>query len=111
MAGRVPAIPIPETPIMKPGYVYILASRPGGAIYVGVTSNLVKRVAGHKNKLIPGRTKQYGIDKLVHFEAYDDIRDAIQREKNIKHWSHAYKMRLILQSNPAWRNLYDDATG
>ena len=111
MPGTSPAIPIPETPIMNPGYVYILASRPGGAIYVGVTGNLVKRVAEHKNGQVPGHTKRYGIDKLVHFEAYDDIRAALQREKNIKHWPRAYKTRLISQSNPAWRDLYDDISG
>jgi putative endonuclease len=108
MAGLVPAIPIPETPLMKPGYVYILASRPGGAIYVGVTSNLVKRVAEHKSGQVPGHTKRYGIDKLVHFEMYDDIRDAIQREKNMKHWPRVYKTRLILEANPSWRDLYED---
>jgi putative endonuclease len=111
MAGLVPAIPIPETPTMKPGYVYILASRPGGAIHVGVTSNLAKRVVEHKSGLVPGHTKRYGIDKLVHFEMYADIRAAIQREKTIKHWSRAYKTRLILQSNPAWRDLYEDVVG
>jgi putative endonuclease len=111
MAGLVPAIPIPDTPIMKPGYVYILASRPGGAIYVGVTGDLVKRVAEHKSGQVPGHTKRYGIDRLVHFEVYDDIRAALQREKNIKHWPRAYKTRLILQSNPAWRDLYNDIVG
>jgi putative endonuclease len=108
MAGLVPAIPIPDTPLMKPGYVYILASRPGGAIYVGVTGNLVKRVAEHKSGRVPGHTKRYGIDKLVHFEVYDDIRDAIQREKNMKHWARVYKTRLILESNPTWRDLYEE---
>ena len=93
---------------MKPGYVYILGTRPGGAIYVGVTGNLAKRVAEHKSGLVAGHTKRYRIDKLVHFEAFDDIRDALQREKNVKHWSRAYKTRLILQSNPTWRDLYAD---
>jgi putative endonuclease len=111
MAGLVPAIPIPDTLTMKPGYVYILASRPGGAIYVGVTGNLSKRVAEHKSGLVAGHTKRYRIDKLVHFEAFDDIRDALQREKNVKHWSRAYKTRLILQSNPTWRDLYADIMG
>jgi putative endonuclease len=111
MAGLVPAIPIPDTRTMKPGYVYILASRPGGAIYVVVTSNLVKRLAEHKGGLVLGHTKRYGIDKLVHFETYDDIRAALQREKNIKHWPRAYKTRLILQANPTWRDLYEDVIG
>jgi putative endonuclease len=71
--------------IVRQYYLYILASRPGGAIYVGVTNDLIKRVYQHKNKLVKGFTQQYGIDRLVHFEIYSTSRDAIQREKNIKH--------------------------
>ena len=95
---------------MRQYYVYILASRPGGAIYVGVTNDLVKRVYQHKNKLVKGHTLQYGIDRLVHFEIYSHARDAIQREKNIKHWPRAWKTRLIGQANPAWGDLYDEIT-
>jgi putative endonuclease len=69
---------------MRQYYVYILASRPGGAIYVGVTNDLVRRVYEHKNRLVPGFTKRYGIDQLVYFEVYDTAYNAIQREKNIK---------------------------
>ncbi len=108
MAGLVPAISILETRWVKQYWVYILASRPGGAIYVGVTSNLVRRIAEHKGGLVPGHTRRYGINKLVHFEEYDDIQLALQREKNMKHWPRAYKTRLIAQSNPAWRDLYDE---
>jgi putative endonuclease len=89
-------------------YVYILASRPGGAIYVGVTSDLVRRVYEHKNNLVGGHTKQYGIDRLVYFETYETAYQAIQREKNIKHWPRAWKTRLIGQSNAEWRDLYDE---
>ena len=89
-------------------YVYILASHPGGAIYVGVTNDLVRRVYEHKNGLIEGHTKRYSIDRLVYFEVYDSIRDAIQREKNMKHWPRVWKTRLIAQSNPTWRDLYDE---
>ena len=87
-------------------YVYILASRSGGAIYTGVTKNLVRRVYEHKNGLVPGHTKRYRIDKLVYFETYDSIYQAIQREKNIKHWPRAWKARLIGQGNAEWRDLY-----
>jgi putative endonuclease len=86
MAGLVPAILIPETLRMILYCVYILASRPGGALYVGVTRDLLRRVAQHKQGLVKGHTKRYGIDKLVYFEQYADVRDAIQRERNMKHW-------------------------
>jgi putative endonuclease len=89
-------------------YVYILASRPGGAIYVGVTRDLVRRVYEHKIGAVPGHTKRYGIDKLVYFEQYSAVHDALQREKNMKHWPRAYKTRLIGQSSPAWRDLYSE---
>ena len=86
-------------------YVYILASRPGGAIYVGVTRDLVRRIYEHKTGAVPGHTKRYGIDKLVYFEQYAAICDALQREKNMKHWPRVYKTRLIAQTNPTWRDL------
>ena len=88
--------------------MYILASRPGGAIYVGVTNDLVRRVYEHKNGLVEGFTKRYSIDQLVYFESYDTAREAIQREKNIKHWPRAYKTRLIGKQNDTWRDLYDE---
>jgi putative endonuclease len=87
-------------------YVYILASRPGGAIYTGVTKDLVRRVYEHKNGFVQGHTKRYGIDKLVYFEVYDSIYQAIQREKNMKHWPRAWKTRLIRESNAEWRDLF-----
>ena len=89
-------------------YVYILASRPGGAIYTGVTNDLVRRVYEHKNGLVPGHSKRYRIDKLVYFETYDSIYQAIQREKNIKHWPRAWKTRIIGQGNAEWRDLYEE---
>jgi len=89
-------------------YVYILASRPGGAIYVGITSDLVRRVYEHKSKIIKGHTLQYRINRLVYFEVFSTARNAIQREKNIKHWPRAWKTRLIAQGNPSWNDLYDD---
>jgi putative endonuclease len=108
MAGLVPAIPIPETMSVRQYYVHMLASRPGGALYVGVTSDLPHRVTQHKQGLVQGHTKRYGIDRLVYFEQYADVRDAIQREKNMKHWPRVYKTRLIGGSNPTWRALFDE---
>jgi putative endonuclease len=78
-------------------YVYILASRPGGALYVGVTNDLVRRVYQHREGEIDGHTKRYRIRNLVHFEQFPDIRDAIQREKNIKKWPRSWKTRLIAE--------------
>jgi putative endonuclease len=89
-------------------YVYILASRSGGALYVGVTNDLVRRVYEHKNGLVPGHTKKYRIDKLVYFELYSTAYQAIQREKNIKHWPRAWKTRLIGEKNGEWRDLYNE---
>jgi putative endonuclease len=108
MAGLVPAIPNSDTRRMKQFYVYILASRAGGALHVGVTNDLVRRVYEHKNKLAEGHTKRYQIDKLVHFEIYETAYQAIQREKNIKHWPRVWKTRLIAKENDTWRDLYDD---
>ena len=102
------AISILEAPCMKQYYVYFVASRPGGALYVGVTSDLVRRVYEHRNGLIEGHTKRYGIDRLVYFEIYDSSYAAIQREKNIKHWPRAWKTRLIGTKNPSWCDLYDE---
>ena len=92
---------------MAGGYVYILASASNGILYVGVTSDLVRRTYEHRNGLVPGFTKKYGVKRLVYFEQYEDIQTAIQREKNIKHWSRAWKVGLILAGNPEWNDLYD----
>jgi len=81
MAGLVPAIPIRETQRVRQFYVYILASRLGGALYVGVTNNLIRRVCEHKNKISEGHAKRYRIDRLVYFEIYETAYDAIQREE------------------------------
>ena len=89
-------------------YVYILASRPGGALYVGVTNDLVRRVWEHKNGFADSHTKRYRIFRLVYFEIYPSIADAIRREKNMKHWPRTWKTRLIAQSSPAWRDLYEE---
>jgi putative endonuclease len=91
--------------------VYILASRPGGAIYIGATSDLVRRVWEHRQGFVEGFTKKYNIHRLVHFETYDDVRDAIQREQTMKHWRRDWKAALIERDNPDWRDLYDEIIG
>ncbi len=92
---------------MAGGFVYFMTNRRNGALYVGVTSDLPRRIYEHRNGLLPGFTKQYGLKRLVYFEQYDDIRAAIQREKAIKHWPRAWKVRLIHQQNPDWDDLFD----
>jgi len=91
-------------------WVYILASRPGGTLYVGVTNNLIRRVYEHRNGLVEGFTRRYGVKKLVYYEQHDTAVSAIQREKNIKHWSREWRIDLILSMNPEWRDLYDEIT-
>ena len=93
---------------MKSYYVYILASRRDGAIYVGITSDLVKRVYEHRGKFVPGFTSQYNITRLVWFEAYDDPIAAISREKELKKWRRAWKIALIEKDNPEWQDLYEE---
>jgi len=95
---------------MAGGYVYFMTNRRDGTLYVGVTSDLIRRCYEHRNGLVDGFTKQYGLKSLVFFETYDDICLAIQREKTIKHWPRAWKVRLIHGSNPDWRDLYDSIT-
>jgi putative endonuclease len=90
---------------MRPGYVYILTSKPNGILYVGVTSDLIQRIAQHREGIVEGFSKRYGLKRLVYFEIYDDIRNAIQREKNIKHWPRTWKIRLILANNTRWDDL------
>ena len=92
----------------KTYWVYILASRRNGTLYVGVTNNLSWRVWEHKEGIVEGFTQQYGIKLLVYYEAYPDVRDAIQREKNIKKWPRRWKLALIERMNPEWRDLYAD---
>ncbi|MHC2626947.1 putative endonuclease [Bradyrhizobium huanghuaihaiense] len=87
-------------------YVYILASRKYGTLYIGVTSDLVRRVYEHKTKVVPGFTKRYGVDKLVLFEIFDDPTSAIAREKELKKWRRDWKTRLIDEQNPNWDDLY-----
>ncbi|MDT0630263.1 GIY-YIG nuclease family protein [Rubrivirga sp. S365] len=92
----------------RPGYVYLLASRRNGTLYVGVTSDLVRRVAEHRGGAVAGFTADYAVHRLVYVEAHADVQDAIRREKQIKKWRRAWKLRLIEESNSAWRDLYAD---
>ncbi len=92
----------------KSYYVYILTNKKNGTLYVGVTSNLIKRVYLHKQKLIDGFTKKYNIKILVHYEQYSDINQAILREKRLKKWKRKWKIELIEKNNPLWKDLYYD---
>jgi putative endonuclease len=87
-------------------YVYILASRIGGTLYIGITNDLIRRVFEHKSKLIESFTEKYDVVKLVHFEQFDDPENAIKREKRLKKWPRAWKISLIEKDNPDWNDLY-----
>ncbi len=89
-------------------YVYIMTNKPGGTLYVGVTNDLPVRTAQHKQGLADSFTKRYKLDKLVYYEVFDDIRDAIKREKQLKEWKRAWKIRLIKTENPEWRDFSED---
>ena len=88
--------------------VYILSSKRNGTLYVGVTSDLVKRGWEHRTGAVEGFTKKYGVHTLVHFEVCEDMISAITREKQLKKWNRAWKIRLIEEGNPAWRDLWQD---
>lgn len=87
-------------------YVYIMANRKNGTLYTGVTNNLVKRTYEHKNDFVEDFTKQYQIHSLVYFESYEDINEAILREKRMKKWKRYWKIKLINKFNPTWSDLY-----
>lgn len=88
-------------------YVYILASKRNGTLYIGYTNDLSRRVFEHKCGAIDGFTKSYKVNLLVHYESYDDVRDAQQRERNLKKWLRSRKLALIEQNNPDWLDLYE----
>ena len=92
-------------------YVYILASKIGGTLYIGVTNDLIRRVAEHKSKVIESFTEKYDVARLVYFEQFDDPENAIKREKRLKKWNRAWKVRLIEKSNPNWDDLYPGIAG
>lgn len=92
----------------KQFYVYILASKRNGTLYTGVTSDLIQRVWQHKQDLVEGFTKKYRVKKLVYCEVHDNAESAITREKQIKKWRRKWKLRLIEDSNPEWKDLYEE---
>jgi putative endonuclease len=89
-------------------FVYILASRRNGTLYIGVTTNLAKRIHQHRTDALGGFTSRYGVKTLVYYEAHDGIAGAIWREKALKKWRRRWKLQLIEQANPHWRDLYDE---
>jgi putative endonuclease len=92
---------------MSGGWVYIMTNRPNGVLYTGVTSDIGRRAHEHRDGLVPGFTKRYGLKRLVYMERHERIADAIQREKNMKHWPRAWKARLTLDANPGWNDRYE----
>jgi len=92
---------------MSSYYIYIVASRRNGTLYVGVTSNLLQRVYAHRNDLVEGFTKKYGVRMLVYFEECDEREGALRREKQIKEWKRRWKLELIEKFNPEWQDLYE----
>jgi len=94
----------------KQYYIYILASKRNGTLYTGVTSDLVGRVWQHKHEIIEGFTKRHGVHILVWFEVHQDVEAAIAREKQIKKWNRAWKIKLIERNNSGWKDLYDQLT-
>jgi putative endonuclease len=92
-------------------WVYILASKLGGTLYIGVTNDLVRRAFEHRNRIVPGFTKQHEIHRLVYFEHHTDIEAAVRREKRLKKWKRAWKIRLIEELNPNWDDLYPQIAG
>ena len=107
IAGLDPAIQTASTFGMEKHWVYILASKRNGTLYVGVTRNLPKRIFEHKEGITGGFTTRYGVTRLVFAEPHDTAVAAIQREKNIKHWSRRWKLQLIERDNPDWDDLTD----
>ena len=90
----------------KGGWVYLMANRRLGTLYCGVTSDLVRRVWEHREGVVPGFTRDYGVKRLVWFEQHGTIEAAIQREHNMKHWRREWKIALIVENNPDWRDLW-----
>jgi putative endonuclease len=96
---------------MKQYFVYILASKKNGTLYIGITSDLLGRVWQHKNKVVDGFTKKYDVSSLVYYEQTEDVRSALSREKQLKNWKRKWKIELIEKENPKWIDMYDTMTG
>ena len=101
----------PTLPSIPYAYVYILASKKNGTLYIGVCRDLIKRVYEHKNDEVESFTEKYQVHDLVYFEPHDDIHAAIQREKQLKKWNREWKIRLIEESNAEWTDLYESLLG
>jgi len=93
---------------MNEYYIYILASKRNGTLYIGVTNNLIKRVYEHRSNMVEGFTKKYSVHKLVYLEVCTDVNEAIAREKRLKGWNRKWKLQLIENTNPEWKDLYDE---
>ena len=109
MPGLVPGIHGLQHEDMREGggWVYIMTNRPNGTLYLGVTSDIARRAWQHREGLVEGFTKRYGLSRLVYAERHDEIVAAIQRERTMKHWPRAWKVRLIRKQNPDWDDLYE----
>lgn len=92
---------------MKKGFVYMMSNKKDGVLYIGVTSDIVKRIYEHKNGFVDGFTKQYNLKNLVYYEVYDDITEAVKREKQLKNWHREWKVELVNMQNPHWEDLYE----
>ena len=93
---------------MSDYFIYILANKRNGTLYTGFTNDLLRRVCEHKNNVVKGFTKKYGVHKLVYYEQCDDFDAALQREKQIKEWKRKWKIKLIEKVNPLWQDFYDE---
>ena len=107
MAGLVPAIHALLNRSMRGGFVYIMTNKRNGILYVGVTNDLIRRAYEHRKGIVKGFTSRYGLKRLVYYERHDEMRNAIQREKSLKHWSRAWKVRTIEVLNPNWDDLFE----
>jgi len=96
-------------PKSKGGFVYILASKPNGTLYIGVTNDIVRRIREHRNGEGSDFVEEYDVTRLVHLEHFDDIEEAIRREKQLKDWKRNWKLDLIREYNPTWEDLYEEA--
>ncbi len=93
---------------MRNYYVYIFANKNNNVFYTGVTGRLIRRAYEHKNGLVEGFSRRYRVKKLLYYETYTDVRDALEREKKLKKWRHDWKARLIRNFNPSWRDLSEE---
>ena len=94
--------------MQKQYYVYIVTNKPRGSLYIGITSELQKRTWEHKSKAVKSFTQKYNLDKIVHYEIFDDPENAIRREKRLKKWNRDWKLDLIEKANPDWKDLYEE---